>query len=86
MTVTRAGGRYADIPVNEANSRCLLNPLVLARLIQAARIAKGERVLVVGCTTGYSAAVVARLARATAHPSRQKGNPISFPMTVTPTT
>lgn len=42
--------------------RRLLTPMVLARLIQAAAITGTDRVLVVGCTTGYSAAIVSRLA------------------------
>jgi protein-L-isoaspartate(D-aspartate) O-methyltransferase len=42
--------------------RRLLTPMVLARLIQAAAITGTDRVLVVGCATGYSAAIVSRLA------------------------
>ena len=45
-----------------SQGRSLLKPVVLARLVQAARITKTERVLVVGCATGYSAAVLSRLA------------------------
>jgi protein-L-isoaspartate(D-aspartate) O-methyltransferase len=53
-----------DIPVLETDGhalRSLLKPVVLARLIQAAQVKKSDRVLVVGCATGYSAAVLARL-------------------------
>ena len=42
--------------------RALLKPVVLARLIQAAELELTDRVLVVGCATGYSAAVLARIA------------------------
>ena len=42
--------------------RRLLKPMVLAKLIQAAGIAETDRVLDVGCATGYSTAVLARLA------------------------
>jgi protein-L-isoaspartate(D-aspartate) O-methyltransferase len=42
--------------------RRLLKPMVLARLIQAAEIAPGDHVLDVGCATGYSSAILARLA------------------------
>jgi protein-L-isoaspartate(D-aspartate) O-methyltransferase len=53
-----------DVPVGEQNARALLKPMVLARLLQAAGIGEGDRVLDVGCATGYSAAVLAKLAGA----------------------
>ena len=49
-----------DIPIGKG--RALLKPMVLAKLIQAARIGREDRVLDVGCGTGYSTAVLARLA------------------------
>ncbi len=49
----------ADIPVG--NGRTLLRPMVLAKLLQAARISAGQRILDIGCATGYSAAILARL-------------------------
>lgn len=42
--------------------RFLLKPAVLARLIQAAEIEETDRVLDVGCLTGYGTAILARLA------------------------
>ena len=53
-----------DVPVSEAGTpvRRLLKPMVLAKLIQAAGIAETDRVLDVGCATGYSTALLARLA------------------------
>jgi protein-L-isoaspartate(D-aspartate) O-methyltransferase len=50
-----------DVPVNEAG-RALIKPMVLGKLLQAAAIVSTERVLDVGCATGYSSAVLARLA------------------------
>jgi protein-L-isoaspartate(D-aspartate) O-methyltransferase len=55
-----------DVPLVEARlgraPRCLLKPMVLAKLIQAAEIDPADNVLDVGCATGYSSAVLARLA------------------------
>jgi protein-L-isoaspartate(D-aspartate) O-methyltransferase len=65
---TLAGIAYLDrdIPLVEAAkgrmARSLIKPMVFARMVQAADIAPGDHVLDVGCTTGYSAAVLARLA------------------------
>jgi protein-L-isoaspartate(D-aspartate) O-methyltransferase len=50
----------ADLPV--AAGRRLVKPMVLAKLLQAAEIAETDRVLIVGCATGYSAAVTEHLA------------------------
>jgi protein-L-isoaspartate(D-aspartate) O-methyltransferase len=42
--------------------RCILKPAVLAKLLQAAEIEPANHVLDVGCATGYSSALVSRLA------------------------
>jgi protein-L-isoaspartate(D-aspartate) O-methyltransferase len=52
-----------DVAVGEAGSRCLLKPMVLAKLIKAAEVGEGDRVLDVGGATGYSSAILAKLAR-----------------------
>ena len=52
-----------DVLVQETGARCLLKPLVLAKLIKAAEVGEGDRVLDVGCATGYSSAILAKLAR-----------------------
>lgn len=53
-----------DLDVTEGGSpkRYLITPALLARMLQAAEIKASDRVLVVGCATGYAAAVVARFA------------------------
>jgi protein-L-isoaspartate(D-aspartate) O-methyltransferase len=50
---------YADEDVPLGNGRFMLEPMVLARLLQAASLRDNERVLVVGAGTGYDAAVLA---------------------------
>ena len=49
-----------DLPVG-TGARALSKPMVLAKLLQAAEIKETDHVLVVGCATGYSAAVIAQL-------------------------
>jgi protein-L-isoaspartate(D-aspartate) O-methyltransferase len=53
---------YVDSSLRVAPGRVLTEPLDLARLLQEAAIAPGDRVLVIGPATGYSVAVVAQLA------------------------
>jgi len=56
-----------DVPVTEAAhgkpARRLLKPMVLAKLVQAAALQASDHVLDVGCASGYSSALLARLAR-----------------------
>jgi protein-L-isoaspartate(D-aspartate) O-methyltransferase len=58
--------RDLALPASDGVARYLLKPVVTAKLIQAADISVKDRVLVVGSATGYSAAVVSRLAGAVA--------------------
>jgi protein-L-isoaspartate(D-aspartate) O-methyltransferase len=52
-----------DVPLGEGKPRrCLLNPRLFAKLIQAAEVKDTDAVLDVGCGTGYGAVVLARLA------------------------
>ena len=51
-----------DVTEGGAAKRYLITPALLARMLQAAEIKATDRVLVVGCATGYAAAVVARFA------------------------
>jgi protein-L-isoaspartate(D-aspartate) O-methyltransferase len=55
-----------DVAVSEPGApvRRLLKPMVLAKLIAAAGVGDRDRVLDVGCATGYGTAVLARLAAA----------------------
>jgi protein-L-isoaspartate(D-aspartate) O-methyltransferase len=51
-----------DISAGAAAKRFLIKPVVIAKMLQAAEIGDGDKVLVAGTATGYTAAVVARLA------------------------
>ena len=53
-----------DLDVSEGASekRFLIKPVVTAKMLQAAEIKDTDNVLVAGCATGYTAALVARLA------------------------
>lgn len=66
---SRADLAYLDLdvavgaPTAGGAARCLLKPMVLAKLVQAAAVKAGDHVLDVGCASGYSSALLARLAR-----------------------
>lgn len=62
LPAASAGLAYLDRDVPVSADRRLLKPMVFAKLLQAADIAGTDLVLDVGCATGYSAAVIARLA------------------------
>src|SRR6185437_16725515 len=52
-----------DLDVGEQGAkRFLIKSAVTARMLQAAEIKPGDNVLVVGCATGYTAAIVAKFA------------------------
>lgn len=52
---------YQDEDIDLGGDRHLIEPLVLARLMQASRPSAEEVALVVGCHTGYSAAMLSKL-------------------------
>ena len=56
-----AGVAYVDEDIQVAPGRYLMEPMVFARLLQAAAPRPQELVLDLGCATGYSAAVLAKL-------------------------
>jgi protein-L-isoaspartate(D-aspartate) O-methyltransferase len=51
-----------DVGEDEKAQRFLVKPVVMAKMLQAAEIKPTDRVLVVGCASGYAAAVIARFA------------------------
>jgi protein-L-isoaspartate(D-aspartate) O-methyltransferase len=57
------GIAYIDEDIAIAPNRYLLEPMVLARLLEAADIKTSDRVLDIGAATGYSTAVLAAIAQ-----------------------
>lgn len=55
---------YVDEDLPLGDGRYMMEPLVLARLLQAAAVQPDDVALVIGCSTGYSAAVLSRMAGA----------------------
>lgn len=55
---------YGDDQIFFPNGRFMLQPMVLARLIASLALKPKDKVLVIGCTTGYSLAILKDLAGA----------------------
>jgi protein-L-isoaspartate(D-aspartate) O-methyltransferase len=53
---------YVDFDLPVASHRFLMKPRVFSKLLQVAGIKGTDRVLDVGCATGYSAAILSRVA------------------------
>src|SRR5260221_3738353 len=54
---------YIDEDLPLSGGRYLMQPMVVARLLQVAAVERKDTVLVVGAATGYDAAVLSLLAR-----------------------
>ena len=54
---------YADISVPLAHNQMMHTPREIARMIQALELDGSEKVLEIGCGSGYSSAVLAKLAK-----------------------
>ncbi len=53
---------YGDHPLPIAAEQTISQPYIVARMIEAAEIGPGDRVLEVGAGSGYAAAVISRIA------------------------
>ena len=61
------GVAYIDEDIDLGNGRHLIEPLALAKMLEAAGPSNDEVLLVIGCDTGYSAAIASRLAATVFH-------------------
>lgn len=59
---SRQGVAYVDEAVAIGDGRYVMEPMILGRLLQTAEVTADAVVLDIGCGTGYSAAVLSRLA------------------------
>jgi protein-L-isoaspartate(D-aspartate) O-methyltransferase len=62
VPTARKATAYADAPLEVVQGRFLMEPRAFAKLLQLAEIQPTDNVLDVGCATGYSSAVLARIA------------------------
>ncbi len=58
----KRGFAYIDEDLEVVAGRYLMEPMVLARLLQAAGLQPGDIALDIGCATGYSTAILSHLA------------------------
>ncbi|MBA2400124.1 MAG: protein-L-isoaspartate O-methyltransferase [Bradyrhizobium sp.] len=73
-----------DLDVSEGGSArlVLIKPAVLAKMLQAAEIKETDHVLVVGCATGYTAAVIGQFAAQVRGAASSDGDPANAPFDV----
>jgi protein-L-isoaspartate(D-aspartate) O-methyltransferase len=71
-----------DVCEDGSAGRFLIQPAVLAKMLQAAEIKETDRVLVVGCATGYTAAVIAKFAGQVHSTTSADGDQASAPFDV----
>ena len=60
---TFKGVAYIDNNIPLGGNRFLTEPLAFAKMLETAQIKSDEKVLVVACASGYSAAVIAKIAK-----------------------
>lgn len=61
VPTSKKGVAYIDDAIEVAKGRYLVEPMVLARMLDAAALDEDNVVLDIGCATGYSTAVIAKI-------------------------
>jgi protein-L-isoaspartate(D-aspartate) O-methyltransferase len=62
VPTARQATAYADAPLEAVRGRFLMEPRTFAKMLQLAEVAPTDNVLDVGSLTGYSSAILARIA------------------------
>jgi len=62
VPTSKKGIAYVDDAVEIGNGRYMLEPMVFARMLEAAELSEDDIVLDIGCNSGYSTAVLAKIA------------------------
>jgi protein-L-isoaspartate(D-aspartate) O-methyltransferase len=62
VPAAQRGIAYVDEDLDLGGGRCLMEPMVLARLLQSAALQGADRLLEIGCGSGYATAIAAHLA------------------------
>ncbi|NQV47442.1 MAG: protein-L-isoaspartate O-methyltransferase [Rhodospirillaceae bacterium] len=70
---TLEGIAYVDEAIHIGSARYMMEPMVLARLLQAAEVEPDDVALVIGCGSGYEAAVMSALTTAVVALESDKG-------------
>lgn len=63
VPAARRAFAYADVPVEVAQGRHMLDPRSFAKMIQLGSVQATDRILDVACGTGYSAVVLGKIAK-----------------------
>ena len=66
------GVAYGDEDIDLGGGRHLVEPLVLGKMLQHAGSTPNDRALVVGCATGYCAAVLAKMVKSVVFVTRDR--------------
>jgi len=61
LPTSKKGVAYVDDALEVGNGRFVLEPMVLARMLETAELTENDIVLDIGCNTGYSTAVLAKI-------------------------
>jgi len=71
VSASHAAAAYGDHPLPIEAGQTISQPYIVALMIEAAGIRAGDRVLEVGCGSGYAAAVISRIAETVVGIERQ---------------